>query len=197
MARRRRSKCGSTICLWHEAPIRSMRRGAQEHIYVYPARRRRQHHRAIRRRRHRRAIAERAEQCPRPLSQGHRPRRAGQRRAAQHAAYPPARRQRRDQSHGAGGAQDPELLDDARANAPLRVLTLERVVSLTDYEDFARAFGGIAKALATWTWDKHSRGVLVTVAGPNGAAVDAASATFQQSARGHAQRPAIRSSTCA
>ena len=76
------------------------------------------------------------------------------------------------------GAQDPEVLDDARANAPLRVLTLERVVSLTDYEDFARAFGGIAKALAAWTWNKHSRGVLVTVAGPNGAAVDAASATY-------------------
>ena len=76
------------------------------------------------------------------------------------------------------GAQDPEVLDDARANAPLRVLTLERVVSLTDYEDFARAFGGIAKALAAWTWNKHSRGVLVTVAGPNGAVVDAASATY-------------------
>src|SRR5581483_11154218 len=31
------------------------------------------------------------------------------------------------------GAQDPEQLDDARANAPLKVLTLERVVSLSDY----------------------------------------------------------------
>ena len=30
----------------------------------------------------------------------------------------------------AGGAQDPEQIDDARANAPLKVLTLERVVSL-------------------------------------------------------------------
>ena len=37
----------------------------------------------------------------------------------------------------ASGAQDPEQIDDARANAPLRVLTLERVVSLLDYEDFA------------------------------------------------------------
>jgi predicted phage baseplate assembly protein len=76
------------------------------------------------------------------------------------------------------GAQDPEVLDDARANAPLKVLTLERVVSLSDYEDFARAFGGIAKALAAWTWNKHSRGVLVTVAGPNGVAVEAGSATY-------------------
>jgi hypothetical protein len=78
----------------------------------------------------------------------------------------------------ASGAQDPEPLDDARANAPLKVLTLERVVSLVDYENFARAFGGIAKALATWTWDGRSRGVMVTVAGPNGAAVEPGSATF-------------------
>ncbi|MGE5217807.1 MAG: putative baseplate assembly protein [Chloroflexota bacterium] len=78
----------------------------------------------------------------------------------------------------ATGAQDPEQLDDARTNAPLKVLTLERVVSLIDYENFARAFGGIAKALATWTWDGRSRGVLVTVAGPNGAAVNPGSATF-------------------
>ena len=79
----------------------------------------------------------------------------------------------------ASGAQDPEQLEDARTNAPLRVLTLDRVVSLLDYENFARAFGGIAKALATWTWDGHTRGVLVTVAGPNGASIEPDSATFQ------------------
>jgi hypothetical protein len=78
----------------------------------------------------------------------------------------------------ASSAQDPEQLDDARGNAPLKVLTLERVVSLTDYENFARAFGGIAKALASWTWDGRSRGVLVTVAGPGGAAVMPGSATY-------------------
>ena len=78
----------------------------------------------------------------------------------------------------ATGAQDPEQLDDARANAPLRVLTLDRVVSLTDYETFARSFAGIAKALATWTWDGRSRGVMVTVAGPKGAAVEVGSATY-------------------
>lgn len=77
------------------------------------------------------------------------------------------------------GAQDPEQLDDARANAPLRVLTLERVVSLRDYQDFARGFGGIAKALATWTWDGRQRGVLVTVAGPSGATILPDGATYQ------------------
>ena len=56
----------------------------------------------------------------------------------------------------AEGAADREALDDARQNAPLTVLTLDRAVSLKDYEDFARAFSGIAKALATWTWDGDS-----------------------------------------
>jgi predicted phage baseplate assembly protein len=66
------------------------------------------------------------------------------------------------------GAQDRQSLADARRNAPLTVLTLDRVVSLQDYEDYARAFAGVAKSLATWTWDGEKRGVLVTVAGPKG-----------------------------
>lgn len=62
------------------------------------------------------------------------------------------------------GADDPEKAEDARINAPLTVRTLDRVVSLQDYEDFARAYPGIAKALATWTWTGRVRGVLLTVA---------------------------------
>jgi predicted phage baseplate assembly protein len=71
----------------------------------------------------------------------------------------------------ADGADDPESLDEARHNAPLTMLTFDRIVSLQDYEDFAHAYAGIAKALATWTWDGRRRGVFVTVAGPGGAAV--------------------------
>lgn len=71
----------------------------------------------------------------------------------------------------ATGGDDPEPLEQARQNAPLTVLTLNRIVSLQDYEDFARAFAGIAKALATWTWSGQTRGVFVTVAGPQGAAI--------------------------
>jgi hypothetical protein len=78
----------------------------------------------------------------------------------------------------ASGAQDREELDQVRGNAPLTVMTLDRLVSLQDYEDFARAFAGIAKALATWTWDGRRRGVFITVAGPDGAAIDPADATF-------------------
>lgn len=71
------------------------------------------------------------------------------------------------------GAADAETLDDARTNAPLTVMTLDRIVSLQDYEDFARAYAGIAKAYATWTWSGQVRGVFVTVAGPDGAEVKA------------------------
>lgn len=74
----------------------------------------------------------------------------------------------------ATGADDPEVLTDARQNAPVAVLTLERVVSLRDYEDFARTFAGIAKTLATWSWAGWARSVFLTVAGPGGALPDAA-----------------------
>lgn len=67
------------------------------------------------------------------------------------------------------GAADPEKENEARQNAPLTVMTLDRIVSLKDYEDFARSFTGISKALATWTWEGHRRKIFLTVAGPNGA----------------------------
>jgi hypothetical protein len=79
----------------------------------------------------------------------------------------------------ATGAQNSETLDDARTNAPLTVLTLDRVVSLEDYEDFSRAFAGVAKALATWTWNGQMRCVFITVAGPDGAEIPMDSATYQ------------------
>jgi predicted phage baseplate assembly protein len=71
----------------------------------------------------------------------------------------------------AEGAADRESLRDVRTNAPLTMLTLDRAVSLRDYEDFARAFSGIAKAMATWASDGASRNVFITVAGPGGALV--------------------------
>ncbi len=74
-------------------------------------------------------------------------------------------------SLAAEGADDPESFANAQQNAPLTVLTLDRVVSLEDYENFSRAYAGIAKALATWTWDGRTRGIFITVAGPLGAEV--------------------------
>jgi predicted phage baseplate assembly protein len=71
----------------------------------------------------------------------------------------------------ATGGVAPERLDDARLNAPLTVLTLDRVVSVRDHEDFARAFAGIAKARATALWVGRRLLVHLTVAGAQGAVV--------------------------
>jgi predicted phage baseplate assembly protein len=71
----------------------------------------------------------------------------------------------------ASGAGDPETLADARLNASLTALTLGRVVSLRDYEDFARAYPGIAKATASWSWSGERRHILLTVAGDGGATI--------------------------
>lgn len=46
----------------------------------------------------------------------------------------------------ARGGADPESRDQARRNAPLALLALDRLVSLADYAAFARTFAGIAKA---------------------------------------------------
>lgn len=72
----------------------------------------------------------------------------------------------------AGGAQDFEQLSDARANASVSILTLGRVVSLLDYQNFARAFGGVGKAVAAWSHLGQTRGVAVTVAGSGGKVLD-------------------------
>jgi hypothetical protein len=69
----------------------------------------------------------------------------------------------------AGGGADPATAAEIRASAPLPTLTISRVVSLEDYQDYALGFAGIAKALATWTWTGDLRGVFLTVAGANGA----------------------------
>ncbi len=70
------------------------------------------------------------------------------------------------------GAQDAETIDDARSNATLTIMTLDRIVSLEDYQDFSNAFLGISKALAVWIWNGEQREVLLTVAGVNGAVVE-------------------------
>lgn len=73
------------------------------------------------------------------------------------------------------GAAAPEELAEARRNAPMTVLTLDRVVSLRDFEDFARAFGGIGKAQAVRIWDGGSEIVHLTLASASGAPADALS----------------------
>jgi uncharacterized phage protein gp47/JayE len=71
----------------------------------------------------------------------------------------------------ATGGQDAQSVDDIRANAPLSVLTLGRAVSITDYQNFARSFAGIAKAHAIWIPSGPGRGVFITVAAAGGSAL--------------------------
>jgi hypothetical protein len=78
----------------------------------------------------------------------------------------------------ASGGADPQQIGDARQNAPLTVLTLGRVVSLEDYENFARAFTGIGKAQAIAVWNGETRLVYLTVAASDGATIAAGSSTY-------------------
>ena len=78
-----------------------------------------------------------------------------------------------------GGAEDPESLDDVRLNAPLGLLTLDRTVSLTDYEDFCRSFAGIAKARAVAVHRQGIPNINITIAGPQGALIESTSKTWQ------------------
>jgi len=73
----------------------------------------------------------------------------------------------------ATGGADPASPADAQQSAPLPTLTLGRVVSLEDYQNFALGFAGIAMALATWTWFGNVRGILLTLAGEDGTELNA------------------------
>ena len=64
----------------------------------------------------------------------------------------------------ASGSASAETLDEARERGPQSVRTLGRLVSLPDYEDFARAFAGIGKARASILHDRARAIVHVTVA---------------------------------
>jgi uncharacterized phage protein gp47/JayE len=65
----------------------------------------------------------------------------------------------------ATGGADRESRDEARRNAPLAVMSLDRLVSTQDYEDFARTFAGVGKASATRLSDGRRQVVHLSIAG--------------------------------
>jgi hypothetical protein len=73
----------------------------------------------------------------------------------------------------ATGGADPAAAAEAQQSARLPTLTLGRVVSLEDYQNFALGFAGISMALATWTWFGNTRGIFLTLAGEGGTQLDA------------------------
>ncbi|MCM3906041.1 MAG: hypothetical protein ND866_30525 [Pyrinomonadaceae bacterium] len=68
----------------------------------------------------------------------------------------------------ATGGADPEPIEQALENAPTTVRTFGRAVSLRDFEDLARSSGEVAKALATWVWNREARAVHLTIAAQEG-----------------------------
>jgi hypothetical protein len=78
----------------------------------------------------------------------------------------------------ATGSAPAERIDNAQQNAPRTVRTLERVVSLDDFTDFARTFSGIAKAQAVAVWSGQKRIVHITVASATGGPVDTSSSLY-------------------
>jgi hypothetical protein len=67
--------------------------------------------------------------------------------------------------------QDADSPDDIRTNAPQTVLTLGRAVSITDYQEIASTYAGIAKGYAIWISMGPGLGLYLTLAGPDGKAV--------------------------
>ncbi len=71
----------------------------------------------------------------------------------------------------ATGGQDAQSVADIKINAPMSVQTLGRAVSITDYQNFAATFAGIAEATALWIPSGFYRGVFLTVAAAGGSAL--------------------------
>ncbi|MDO8144905.1 MULTISPECIES: baseplate J/gp47 family protein [unclassified Isoptericola] len=62
----------------------------------------------------------------------------------------------------------PEDLGQARVNAPQRIRTLDRAVSVADHADFARAYSGVGRARADLVWDGRADRVVVSVLAADG-----------------------------
>jgi predicted phage baseplate assembly protein len=79
----------------------------------------------------------------------------------------------------ASGGADAEDRNEARRNAPLALLALDRLVAVDDYEGFARAFAGIAKASAVLLPHQGQEVVHLTIAGRDDIPIDHNSELFR------------------
>ena len=164
--------------LWSEAPS-FFEHAPDERIYI--ARQGlRLHHCDLRRRRDRNEAAYGAAEHRSGVPQRDWPRGARQGRPVDAASRASARRKGCDQPAAIVRRTGSRI---ARRCPPQRAAPdpHARPRSLaSDYEDFARAFSGIGKALATFTWTGQSRSIFLTVAGVDGAAVDPAGALYEK-----------------
>ena len=79
----------------------------------------------------------------------------------------------------ASGGADKETRDQARSNAPLAVMALDRLVSVQDYADFARTFAGIGKAAARRLSYQGREILHLTIAGAEDIPIEAGSDLYQ------------------
>jgi predicted phage baseplate assembly protein len=79
----------------------------------------------------------------------------------------------------ASGGADRDSRDQARRNAPIAVMALDRLVSVEDYADFARTYAGIGKASAARLSDGRRLVVHVTIAGAGDIPIDVNSDLYQ------------------
>lgn len=79
----------------------------------------------------------------------------------------------------ASGGADRETRDQARRNAPLAVMSLDRLVGIRDYADFTRTFAGIGKAVSSKIASGGSERIYVTIAGAEDVAVPESSDLYR------------------
>ena len=79
----------------------------------------------------------------------------------------------------ASGGADKETRDQARRNAPLAVMALDRLVSTRDYADFARTFAGIGKASSVRMSAGGRQIVHLTIAGADDISIDVNSGVYR------------------
>ena len=72
----------------------------------------------------------------------------------------------------AAGGTDPESLESAKRHAPGALRALQRIISLTDYEDFATSFAGVGKAQVQRLWNGRVHLIHLTIAAADGSSAD-------------------------
>ncbi|OUL36284.1 putative baseplate assembly protein [Nostoc sp. 106C] len=80
--------------------------------------------------------------------------------------------------YDATGAGNRETSLHIRDNTPRTVRTLERIVSLRDFQNFTQSFAGIGKAQAVILWTGQTKLIHITIAADDGQQVESNSALF-------------------
>lgn len=92
----------------------------------------------------------------------------------------PAGVQRVTNPLAASGGADPDTMQQIGIRAPLQTRTMQRIVSLNDYQIFTTMLDGVDKALARSAWMGRNHIIHITVAGNGGAPINTDSALYSE-----------------